>query len=218
MVRGADKLPLALDFDGQRVTFSLAEKHTRTSFIPEKERRSAYPVAEFEYHFTGDLKIAIHGYFDGRKSWSDGARARLEEKLLEVVLGLAAAAAAMRKREEELAAEHRKWEEVARIRREQEEQERKRAMFREHFSAEAAAWQRRQQAAAYLAHLEHSLSERGLLSEASVRWLALAREAVAGLDPTSRRLHLLEAGYQPESWQGPFGHKLVGETPPGVYL
>jgi hypothetical protein len=38
VVRGTDKSPLALDFDGQRVTFSLAEKYSRTSFIPEKER------------------------------------------------------------------------------------------------------------------------------------------------------------------------------------
>jgi len=218
LVRGTDQSPLALDLDGQRVTFSLTEKYPRTSFIPEKERKSIYPLAEFEYHFTGELKIAIDGYFDGRKSWSDGVRARLEEKLEDVVLGLAAAAAAIRKREEELAAEHRKWEEEARIRREHEESERRKANFRELFSAEVAAWQRHHEAAAYLSQLEQSLKESDPLPEASAQWLALAREAVAGLDPTPRRLKLLRAGYQPESWQGPFGQKLVAEKPAGVHF
>lgn len=218
VVRGTDNSALALDFNGQRVTFSLKEQYTRTSFIPEKERKSPFPIAEFEYHFTGELKVAIDGYFDGRKSWSDGTRARLEEKLQQVVLGLASAAAAMRKRAEEQQAQRLRWEEEARIRREHEEQERKRAAFRENFSAEAASWQRHREASAYLAHMEQSLNDGEPLPGASARWLDLARETAAGLDPTPKRLKLLQAGYDPEkSWHGPFGQKLVAEKPPGMY-
>jgi hypothetical protein len=135
------------------------------------------------------------------------------------VLGLAAAAAAMRKREQEQEAQRLRWEEEARIRREHEEQERKRAVFRENLSAEAASWQRHREATAYLAHLEQSLMDGEPLLAPSARWLTLAREAVAGLDPTPRRLKLLEAGYDPEkSWQRPFGQKLVAERPPGMHL
>lgn len=157
VTRGTDKKLLYLDFSGQPVVFTLAERYTRTEFIPESERKSAYRRKEYTYHLTGELKLAIEGYFDGRKSWSDGARAKLEDKLPEVLAGLAAAAAAMKQLAEERAEQGRWWEEQARIRQEQEEKARKRAAFREAFATEAAGWQRYQAAAEYLAHLRKRL-------------------------------------------------------------
>jgi hypothetical protein len=107
--------------------FSLAERYTRTEFIAEAQRNSPYPRNEFAYHVTGELKLAIEGYFNGRKTWSDGVRAKLEEKVGNVLTGLAGAAAAMRKLREEREQQSRRWEEQARIRAEQEALARRRA-------------------------------------------------------------------------------------------
>jgi hypothetical protein len=217
VARGADKKPLYLDFSGQPVVFTLAERYTRTEFIPESERKSPYPRMEYAYHLTGELKFAIEGYFEGRKSWADGSRAKLEDKLPEVLAGLAAAAAAMKQLAEERAEQSRRWEEQARIRQELEEKARRRAAFREAFATEAAGWQRHQAAAEYLAHPRESLRADPQLPELSAEWLAHAEQAVADLDPTTRRLQLLHEGVKPD-WYGPFGAKLVEDKrPPGVY-
>jgi hypothetical protein len=217
VTRGIDKKPLYLDFSGQAVVFTLAERYTRTEFIPESQKNSSYPRKEYAYHLTGELKLAIEGYFDGRKSWSDGSRAKLEEKLPEVLAGLAAAAAAMKQLAEERAEQSRRWEEEARIRQELEEKARRRAAFREAFATEAAGWQRHQAAAEYLAHLRKSLEAAPQLPELSVEWLAHAEKAVADLDPTAGRLQLLHEGVKPD-WYGPFGAKLVEDKrPPGAY-
>lgn len=217
VTRGTDKKPLYLDFGGQPVTFTLTERYTRTEFIPESDRKSPYPRKEYAYHLTGELKLAIEGYFDGRKTWSDGSRAKLEDKLPEILAGLVAAAAAMKQLAEERAEQSRRWEEQARIRQELEEKARRRAAFREAFATEAAGWQRHQAAAEYLAHLRKSLEGNPQLPELSAEWLAHAEQAVADLDPTGRRMQLLHEGVKPD-WYGPFGSKLVEDKrPPGVY-
>jgi hypothetical protein len=218
VARGSDNKPLCLTFDGQPVTFMLAERYTRTEFIPESERKSPYPRKEYAYHLTGELKLAIEGYFDGRKSWSDGARAKLEEKLPEVLPGLAAAAAAMKLLAQQRAEEHQRWQEQDRIRQELENQARRRAAFREAFATEARGWQRHQAAAEYLAHLRGTLEEHAQLPEPSAQWLSHAEQAVADLDPTGRRLQLLHEGVKPD-WYGPFGAKLVEDKRvlPGAY-
>jgi hypothetical protein len=218
VARGSDKKPLGLAFDGQTVDFTLTERYTRTEFIPESERKSPYPRKEYAYHLTGELKLAIEGYFDGRKTWSDGARAKLEEKLPEVLAGLAAAAAAMKLLARQRAEEHRRWQEQERIRQELETQARRRAAFREAFATEAAGWQRHQAAAEYLAHLRKALGEPGQLPELSVQWLAHAEQAVADLDPTPQRVELLHQGVKPD-WSSPFGQRLVEDKRalPGAY-
>lgn len=215
VVRGPETRPLSLDFDGQQVIFSVAERFTRTSVIPESQRHNTFPVPDYTYHFTGELKLSVDGYFDGRKSWSDGKRGRLEDKLKEVVLGLAAAAAAMRRLTQERLAQRAKAEEVARIRQAHEAEERRRLAFQGHFAAEASAWQRHHEAVAYLAHLRQSLQSMEPLLPASVAWLAQAQEAVQALDPSGGRLTLLQQGYEPESWLAPFGVKLV-KQPAGL--
>lgn len=218
VTRGSENKPLCLTFDGQPVTFTLAERYTRTEFIPESERKSPYPGKEYAYHLTGELKLAIEGYFDGRKSWSDGARAKLEEKLPEVLAGLAAAAAAMKLLAQQRAEERQRWQEQDRIRQELENQARRRAAFRQAFATEARGWQRHQAAAEYLAHLRNSLEEHAQLPELSAEWLSHAEQAVTDLDPTGRRLQLLQEGVKPD-WYGPFGAKLVEDKRalPGAY-
>lgn len=211
LVRGKDNNPLHVDVGGETVLFSLAEKYSRTSFIPESERKSSYPRYDYEYHFSGDLKLTIDGYFDGRKSWSDGVRERLNGKLDEFVLGLVAAGRAMRRRREEREAERQKWAEEAKIREAEESRQRKLRAFRNHFAHEAAAWHQHRQAVAYLEHLQNCVASDETLPEPSAYWLEVAEACVASLDPLSTRLKLLREGYKPDDWDAPFGGVLVEE-------
>lgn len=203
-VRGGEHQSVFLDFDGQPVKFALTERYTRSEFIPESQRNSPYPLKQYEYHFTGELKLAIDGYFEGRKTWSDGVRSRLEDKLVEVLAGVAGAADALRKRAAELEAQRRRWAEEARIREQAEEQKRGRAAFREAFAMEAEGWQRHHSAKAYLAHLRQAMETGINLPDLSTQWLAHVQQAIQDLDPTSRRLALLQQGYDP-GYYGPFG-------------
>lgn len=213
VTRGDDKSPLSATFGGQKVTFTLTERYTRTEFIRDSERKSAYPRKEFAYHLTGELRFAIDGYFDGRKTWSDGVRAKLEDKLPEMLAGLAGAAAAMRKIREEREEQSRRWEEQARIRAEQEAVARRHLAFRTAFAAEAAGWQRHHAAASYLSHLREALAAADApLPDVSTEWLAHAEQAVGQLDPTGARLALLQQGCKPD-WASAFGQRLVDEAP-----
>lgn len=208
VVRGQEHEPAFLDFDGQAVKFALTERYTRSEFIPESQRSSPYPLKQYEYHFTGELKLAIDGYFEGRKTWSDGVRARLEDKLAEMLAGLAGAASALRKHKADLEEQRRHWAEVAKIREQSEEQKRRRVAFRDAFAMEAEGWQRHQSAKAYLAHLQQKLEAGFDLPDLSAQWLAHAQQAIQDLDPTSRRLALLQQGDDP-GYYGPFGKKLL---------
>jgi hypothetical protein len=215
--RGNDKAPLCVSFDGQRVEFTLAERYTRTEHIPESERNSPYPRKQFVYHLTGELKFAIEGYYDGRKTWSDGSRSTLEEKLPEVLGGLAGAATAMRKIRQEREEQKRRWEEQARIRAEEEARVRRRAAFRDAFAQEAQGWERHKVAVAYLAHLRQRLAAAAPVPEVSAKWLAQAEQALADLDPTELRVELLRAGCEPD-WASDFGKKLVKEERAKPYM
>lgn len=215
--RGNDKAPLCVSFDGQRVVFALTERYTRTEHIPESERNSPYPRKQFVYHLTGELKFAIEGYYDGRKTWSDGSRSTLEEKLPEVLAGLVGAATAMRKIRQEREEQKRRWEEQARIRAEEEARARRRAAFRDAFALEAQGWERHKVAVAYLAHLRQRLAAAAPAPEVSAKWLAQAEQALADLDPTELRVELLRAGCEPD-WASDFGKKLVQEERTKPYM
>jgi hypothetical protein len=65
----------------------------------------------------------------------------------------------------------------------------------------------------YLAHLRKRLDETAQLPELSIEWLAHAEQAVADVDPTTKRVQLLHEGVKPD-WSGPFGPKLVEEKRP----
>jgi len=214
VVRGKDNNPVHVDVEGEAVLFSLAEKYSRSSFIPESERKSSYPRYDYEYHYSGDLKLTIDGYYDGRKSWSDGVRERLNMKLDEVVLGLVAAGRAMRQRREEREAERQKWAEEAKLREAEERRQRKLQAFRSHFAHEAAAWFHHRQTVVYLEHLKNCVASGEALPEASAYWLEVAEACVASLDPLPTRLRLLREGYKPDEWDAPFGGVLVEEPSP----
>jgi hypothetical protein len=211
--RGAEGEPLALDFEGQRVRFAITERSTSTELPLNPKRGGLYVLKEYSYRLTGELKIAIDGYFDGRKSWADGVHSKLEAKLPEVLEGLVAAGTALRNRAREQEEQRKQWAQQAREREEREAQLRRRAQFREAFAVEAGGWRRHQESAAYLAHLKEQVAA-DLLPQISQEWLQLAQQAVGDLDPSGKRLGMLAQGVQP-GYDGPFGKKLVAEMRPG---
>ncbi|MDM0108654.1 hypothetical protein QTH97_27155 [Variovorax sp. J22R24] len=217
-VHAKDAGRLSVEVDGEKVTFSLDEKFKRTEHVTQDPRYPSLKNRDYTYEFSGDLKVSIDGYYDGRKTWSDGSRARLDDKLTEVILGLVAAARSMRARREEREAQRLRWEEVAKIRAREAEEERRLLAFRSKFANEAAAWVRHREAQEYLAFLQRSLSDgqpEVALPEASTAWLGVAQRAVAELDPSAHRLHLLRTGYSPSSWEAPFGGVIVKESARG---
>ncbi|NMM06965.1 hypothetical protein [Polaromonas sp.] len=212
LVRDAENKRLSVDVDGEKITFSIAEKYSRTEHVIKHAQYAWMNQRTYEYHFKGELKLTIDGSYAGQKGWSDGARARLEEKLGNFVVGLVGAARATRKLREEREAQRLRWEEAAKIRQHKDAQLRKLRAFKNHFAAEAVAWHQYNQAYEYLEHLKQSLAGNGEhLAESSSSWLAIAEQSVADLDPSQKRLHLLRTGFSPSEWEAPFGGTLVHE-------
>ena len=213
LVRDSEKKRLTVAVAGEKITFSVAEKYSRTEHVIKHAQYAWLNQRTYEYHFNGELKLTIDGIFSGQKGWADGARTRLEEKLGSFVIGLVGAARAIRKHREEREAQRISWEEAARIRQLKDEQSRKLRAFKNHFAAEAVAWHRYNQAYEYLEHLKQLLAGSGeRLAECSANWLAIAEQSVADLDPSQKRFHLLRTGFSPSEWEAPFGGILVHES------
>jgi hypothetical protein len=124
-IRDTENKRLTVDADGEKITFSIAEKYSRTEHVIKHAQYAWMNERTYEYHFKGELKLTIDGSFAGQKGWSDGARARIEEKLGNFVVGLIGAARAIRKLREVREAKRLRGEEAAKIRQHKEEQLRK---------------------------------------------------------------------------------------------
>lgn len=173
---------------GQTVRFALSENFHRTEHVT-KHPRFDWNERTYAYHFTGDLTIRIDGWYEGRKSWSDGKTQRLEEKLPQVVEGMFAAAEAMKRRADEQAEWKRRFEEEQELRRQQEIATRKEKEFLDSALEEAAAWQQADLLRRYVGHLREIVKERGLeLTAYGQEWLDRIEQAAARRDPTRKRL------------------------------
>jgi hypothetical protein len=94
-VHDQEKKRVDIDINGERMGLSIAEDYTRTETVKVDPKYSWMKTRLFSYHFTGDLRLTISGDFSGRKSWSDGKRSRLEQKLESFLVGLATGAQAI---------------------------------------------------------------------------------------------------------------------------
>jgi len=103
-----------VDVGGERLGISLAENYTRTESVEVDPKYSWMKSRTFTYHFTGELRLTITGDFSGRKSWADGKRSRLEEKVESIVAGLASGAQAIAQLRAEREEQRRRWAEAAR--------------------------------------------------------------------------------------------------------
>ncbi len=103
-----------VDVGGERLGISLAENYTRTETVEVDPKYTWMKSRTFAYHFTGELRLTITGDFSGRKSWADGKRSRLEEKVESIVAGLASGAQAIAQLRVEREEQRRRWAEAAR--------------------------------------------------------------------------------------------------------
>lgn len=173
----------------ETIIFSIAEAYSRTEHVEKHPTYDWMNKRTYTYRFLGDLKITIDGYYEGRKSWSDGKTQRLEDKLPQVIEGFIAAAEAMRRRTEELQARQARWEEEAAIRREKERIAYERQHFLDGALKEAKSWSEATLLRQYVAHLRDVVSvSKADLTDYGKDWLSRAEEAANWLDPTKKWL------------------------------
>lgn len=79
LVKGKDDHKLSVEFAGQLVQFKLSELTTRTEVVVYDRYYKGDVSKDYIYNFTGQFALAIDGYFDGRKRWTDGKRESLKE-------------------------------------------------------------------------------------------------------------------------------------------
>lgn len=196
-----EKRRVVLVAEGEQIGISIVEGYSRKDTVHVDPKYSWSKTHVYTYTFDGRLQLKLEGNYEGRKSWGDGSRERLENKLLEVVAGVAAAGRAIRAREEYWEEQRRRWAEAEKQRLAAAEKARRIKEFRDRFVAEAAAWAQHLQAAEYLSHLKASLPENlKALSPESIAWLSQAEQAVQALDPSAARLaQLLAAPQAPDS-------------------
>ncbi len=195
---------------GERIGLTLVEEYKRTETVVKHPKYSYLDSKEHQYHFSGRLKLTLDGDYQGRKSWADGVRARLEDKLGSVAAGLVAASAAAVALRNEREANRRHWEEEARRSAAIAEERRQRLNFTEKFIKEATAWRQFQDADAYLAHIVGQTDAlQSPIPESSREWLAMATQLLAGMNPAKARMRILQAGPDTNGWQGRFGEAVV---------
>jgi hypothetical protein len=185
---------LKAERNGVGVVFRLHEHYNRTEHLIKDKQYSWADRKEYTYQPTGKLIFQIEGYYDGRKTWSDGARETLESKLDEVVTGLVTAIEAVRERQLEWERQRLRREEEARIREELERKRRAEEEFRRQLLAEAKVWADCEAGLAYLEHIKAQLQGRmNTLSDSSRDWLEQAQRALLEMSPLARRIDGLVA-------------------------
>jgi len=201
---------LRLEFDGESMQFSLTEQYSRTEHVETDPKYSWWTKRTYQYHFTGELTIKLDASFRGQRTWSDGKRHKLEDKLAEFAAGVQNAAKAIKELREEREAENRRWEEKARIRREAEEKERQFNQFRANLLAEANAWHDFQRVRQYVEHLEQLLahSSENQNNETAQKWMTMAHMCSASLDPAKQRVERLQQPVD-NNYYGLFGRPIV---------
>lgn len=171
------------------VSFSLCEELDRE---PDEERSAnAKQIGLARWQrwkfFPSEMFVfVIHEYWPvgGRKSWKDGVRQRLEDKLGEIVDWLIRTGEAVKierlKREEM----YRRWAEEEQRRREEEARRQMEERNREELKGAAASWAQAATLRAFIRACEEQM--RPLEGEADTwqgRWLTWAREQEERLDP-----------------------------------
>jgi hypothetical protein len=199
-----------VDVGGERLGVSLAENYTRTETVRVDPKYSWMNTRTFTYHFTGELRLTIAGDFAGRKSWADGKRSRLEEKVESIIAGLAGGALTIARLRTEREEQRKRREEQAREAEIARERQRRLLSFADQLHKEAVAWHRYCDVKAYVDHLQSQLVASNALPERSREWLRLAVHLASLSNPTKARLEFLQAGISGYDYDMPFGRPVVG--------
>lgn len=177
---------------GETIAFEMSERYARTEHVKKHPQYEWMNEKTYTYQFLDELVIRIEGWYEGRKSWSDGKTQRLEDKMTEVIAGFLAAAEAMRLKTIEREEQHRRWEEEARIRAERERIEREEREFLKFALEESAHWKNANRLRAYADHLRRTVGNGDRqLSEQGAAWIERLLSAADRLDPTALRTHRL---------------------------
>lgn len=198
-----------VDVGGECLGISLAENYTRTEAVEVDPKYTWMKSRSFTYHFTGELRLTITGDFSGRKSWADGKRSRLEEKVESIVAGLASGAQAIAQLRAEREEQRRRWAEAAREAEIARERQRRLRNFADRLHKEAAAWHRYCEVKAYVEHLQSQINAGEALPEQSREWLRLAAHLARLTEPTKARLESLRTGISGYDYDLPFGRAIV---------
>lgn len=201
---------VVVEVGGERLGIGIAEETRRTETVIKHSKYAYLDERSYQYEFSGNLRLTIEANYSGRKSWGDGSRAQLEDKLRDVVVGLVTASRAVVRLREEREAQRLRWEEEAKRRAVLEETRRKRQTFADQLAKEASVWQRFREERTYVAHLHGRVGdELSVLPSSSQEWLDLASQLSQELDPSERRLKILEEGDRTPGWYTPFDQPLV---------
>ncbi len=210
LARDRENKQVELEVDGERIQIWIEEEATRT-LTPNMPDRYGQQQQQVSYNFTGELRLRIDGSYQGRRSWKDGKRAKLEDKLESILQGMVAAAHAQRQQRLSREEQQRRWAEEARLRAIAEGRRRQTRHFVENLSKEANAWQAYCNMKAYVDHVVHEArSASCALPPSSRRWLKLAAHLTRLTDPSGTRLALLQQGISGHEWNLPFGATLSG--------
>ena len=176
---------------GESLSFEISERYTRTEHIEKHPTYSWLDKKTYSYRFLGDLAIRINGWYEGRKSWSDGKTQRLEAKIPQVIEGFMAAVETLRQRTLEREEQHRKWAEEAKLREERARIAREEKAFLDQIIKEANDWNQANSIRQYAVCLRELVSKHQIeLTEAGEQWLSRVDESANRLDPALRRLSL----------------------------
>ena len=174
---------------GEKVPFEIIEKYTRSEHVEKHPKDSWLDKRTYTYHFSGDLTIRIDGWYEGRKSWSDGKTKRLEEKLPEVIEGFLAAAKSMHLRTVEHEEQRKRWAENERQRAEKERIAREEKAFLDASIKETNDWAQANTIQQYANYLRRLVNEQSIvLTESGEQWLSRVENIADKLDPAKQRL------------------------------
>ena len=92
LVNDRENKRVEVEVAGERLTLAIEEQTTRTELVVQDDKATWKRSRDFVYTFSGDLRLSIGGDFQGRKSWADGKRECLEDKLAGFLSGVVAEA------------------------------------------------------------------------------------------------------------------------------
>ena len=188
----------ALSNGEAQVTVSIREKlrrvnHELTDEERAREARSGWSWhRKYDFHPTGELRIQLDDveFLKVRKSWSDGKRAKIEEKLGAAVLGVEFALAAIAEQEREWAAARKRRDEEHRLRQEAKRQREDQARKVAQLEALARQWEASGRIRRFIeaVRVVHS---RDVAVDPFKEWLAWANSTADSIDPTRKPIESL---------------------------
>ena len=206
--RWQTEVPKVLQLEGEPVVVSVREhvkqrRRTDAELARLKQEGEAFPT-RMEYRPSGGLIVAMpNAPYQYAAEWRDSKSTPIESQLPSIVTALFALPKALIAQRKEKEARDAELREAERRRLKEAERERRKKERLAELVKEALALQEYRAVVGYLKHLERAVgSGEYLVTEKLTKGLETARELVGRLDPTERRIALLQK----------FGMVTQGET------